>query len=310
MEACPPTQIIAGDNLEFLQKTAAKFDLSFVDPPFNQGRFYRKVSDNLDADVYWQGLRLLLDALRRRTSVGGGVFFMHREKNAEDALRILREAGWTFQNLIVWKKMASAVPCQNRFGKHYQIIVYATCGAKPRVFHRLRIDPPLAAHHKAKRDAGMYATDVWDDIRELTSGYFAGNEPLRDPNGGRFHKQQSPNALLARIILSATNPGDTVFDPYAGTGTTLTVARQLGRASVGVELDPENVENAQARLQQWRAVDDLQKLRPYYRFTPNFNAVWPSQCPQKPASTQAPRRRVASVSSAAQKHARLRVSSV
>ena len=63
-----------------------------------------------------------------------------------------------------------------RFGKHYQVIAFATKGKTPRVFHRLRIDPPLPAGYKHARENGMFVTDVWDDIRELTSGYFAGDE--------------------------------------------------------------------------------------------------------------------------------------
>ena len=136
---------------------------------------------------------------------------MQREKNTEFVLQCFRETGWTFQNLIVWKKKTSAVPGINRYGKHYQIIAFATKGKTPRVFNRLRIDPPLPADYKHARENGMYVTDVWDDIRELTSGYFAGDEALRDANGNRLHKQQTPIQLLLRIILSSTNPGDVVL---------------------------------------------------------------------------------------------------
>jgi DNA modification methylase len=117
-------------------------------------------------------------------------------------------------------------------------------------------------------------TDVWDDIRELTSGYFVGDEALRLPNGERFHKQQSPVALLLRIILSSTNPGDWVLDPFAGTGTTLVVAEQLGRPSVGMEIDPKNVEMIRWRLQEKREADSILPLRHYYRFTPNLDEIW------------------------------------
>ncbi len=77
------------------------------------------------------------------TSDGGAIYFMQREKNTEFVLQCLRDSGWTFQNLVVWKKKTSAVPGMKRFGKHYQIIGFATKGKTPRVFNRLRIDPPL-----------------------------------------------------------------------------------------------------------------------------------------------------------------------
>ena len=79
-----------------------------------------------------------------------------------------------------------------RFGKHYQIIAFATKGKTPRVFHRLRIDPPLPADYKYARENGMFVTDVWDDIRELTSGYFAGDEALRDADGEIAYTSSRP----------------------------------------------------------------------------------------------------------------------
>jgi DNA modification methylase len=120
----------------------------------------------------------------------------------------------------------------------------------------------------------MYVTDVWDDIRELTSGYFAGNEPIRSENGERAHKQQSPIQLLLRMILSSTNVEDTVFDPFAGTGTTLVVSKQLKRKSIGVELDPLNYEIIVNRLNNLRADDTIEKYRKDYLHTKNLEEIW------------------------------------
>lgn len=208
------------------------------------------------------------------TSDGGALYFMQREKNTEFVLRCLREAGWTFQNLIVWKKKTSAVPGMKRFGKHYQVIAFATKGKTPRVFHRLRIDPPLPAGYKHARKNGMFVTDVWDDIRELTSGYFAGDEALRDANGNRLHKQQAPIQLLLRIILSSTEPGDVVLDPFAGSGTTLVVAEQLGRKSIGIELDAFNVELIRNRVMEPRKSDDVARFYKDYISTPELREIW------------------------------------
>ena len=162
----------------------------------------------------------------------------------------------------------------NRFGKHYQIIAFATKGERPRVFHRLRINPPLPAGYKYERENGMFVTDVWDDIRELTSGYFAGDEALRDTEGNRLHKQQAPIQLLLRIILSSTNPGDVVLDPFAGSGTTLVVAEQLDRKSIGVELDKVNIKIIEGRLAEKREADDVSSLFKDYECTPDLEAIW------------------------------------
>ncbi|MXX84374.1 MAG: site-specific DNA-methyltransferase [Chloroflexi bacterium] len=261
----------------FLQSSAfaeSAIDLTFLDLPFNQAKEYASHDDDMPEGEYWNWMRDVCRAVYEQTSQGGAIYFMQREKNSEQVLRCLREAGWALQNLIIWKKLTSAVPMSRRFGKHYQIIAYATKGRRARVFHRLRIDPPLPANYRQKRKNGMYVTDIWDDIRELTSGYYAGDEALRNDDGQRFHKQQAPLALLLRIILSSTLPGDLVFDPFAGTGTTLVVARQLNRRGLGVEIDPDNAACIRERLRETRPADDIRRYFEHYQYTENLPEIW------------------------------------
>lgn len=268
---------IIQDNCERLLKEAKieKFDLSFLDPPFNQNKEYRNHNDNMHHSDYWDWMKRVCKLILKNTSGGGAIYFMQREKNTQYVLEALESTGWTFQNLIIWKKKTSAIPCVKRFGKHFQIIAFATKGETPRVFNKLRINPPLLVTEKYTRPTGIYVTDVWDDIRELTSGYFAGDEPLRLKNGERFHKQQSPVQLLTRIMLSSTKVGDVVFDPFAGTGTTLVVAKQLQRNTIGVEIDPTNVTFIKNRLLQERRSDNIIKYRKDYLFTKNLDDIWP-----------------------------------
>jgi len=182
------------------------------------------------------------------------------KKNTEQVLSCLRNSEWTLQNLIIWKKKTSAVPCSNKFGKHYQIIAYATKGEKSRIFNKLRISPQLPPNYKNGYENGIFVTDVWDDIRELTSGYYAGDEAIRSDNGERFHKQQSPVSLLIRIILSSSTIGDTILDPFSGTGTTLVVSKQLKRNSVGIEIDPDNVKCIYNRLETIKSLIVLKNI--------------------------------------------------
>lgn len=256
------------------ERIASKIDLAFLDPPFNQDKAYNAWDDNLPPAKYWEWMHEICAKVYTLTSDGGAIYFMQREKNAEFVLQCLRDTGWAFQNLIIWKKKTSAVPGLKRFGKHYQVIAFATKGKTPRVFHRLRIDPPLPAGYKHARENGMFVTDVWDDIRELTSGYFAGDEALRDAAGNRLHKQQAPIQLLLRIILSSTNPGDVVLDPFAGSGTTLVAAEQLGRHAIGIELDSHNVTLIQNRIAEQRKSDDVSRFFTDYIHTPNLETIW------------------------------------
>ncbi len=257
----------------------AGFALTFLDPPFNQGKNYAFFEDELPPDEYWEWLSRICAKVYDLTVEGGAIYFMQREKNTEHVLRVLRETGWTLQNLIIWQKRTSAVPGRWRYSKAYQIIAFATKGRKPRVFHRLRVDAPLRPEYRYERENGMFVTDVWDDIRELTSGYYAGDEALRYGDGRRVCVQQAPIALLVRILLASTEPGDWVLDPFAGTGTTLVVAEQLGRHAVGIEIDPQMVEVIHWRLGARRPADSIASLRHYYRFTSDLDAVWPLNAP-------------------------------
>ncbi len=272
------SRVFLDDCMRFLAnaaKEAPLFDFTFLDPPFNQGKEYREHDDRLGDREYWDWMREVCRLTLNHSSPGAAIYFMQREKNSENVLRVLRESGWQFQNLIVWRKKTSAIPSEVRYGKAYQVIAFATKGQRARVFNRLRIDPPLPNGYKP-REKGMFVTDVWDDIRELTSGYYAGDEALRYDDGGRIHKQQSPIALLLRMILSSTNPGDCVFDPFSGTGTTLVVASQLRRVGVGVEKDEVNFGCIQTRLRDARDADSILQYRNHYIHTSSLSEIWPA----------------------------------
>lgn len=269
-------EVVNTDCLSWLrQRDSADvgIDLTFLDPPFNQGKAYDGHDDSMPDAEYWDWMGEVCEQVWRLSSDGAAMYFMQREKNTEDVLRVLRESGWDFQNLIVWRKKTSAVPGMHRFGKSFQVIAFVTKSPRPRVFNRLRIDPPLPEGYHS-RATGVFVTDVWDDIRELTSGYFAGNEPLRDEHGDRLHKQQSPLSLLTRIVLASTMPGDRVLDPFAGTGTTLCVASRLNRRSIGIEKSARNVAAILRRLEGQRPEDDVNQYRDDYAHTPDLSEVW------------------------------------
>jgi DNA modification methylase len=232
-------KLLVGDCTELLRPTlgddlglTGDVGVTFLDPPFNQGKDYQYFDDSMLEEHYWEWMTEICAKVLAITEDGGALYFMQREKNAEHVLRCLRSTGWTLQNLIVWMKRTSAVPGPSRYGKQYQILAFGTKGARARVFHRLRVDVPLRPGYKQPRDGGVYVTDCWDDIRELTSGYFAGDEALRVREGTRFHKQQSPVALLLRIILSSTDPGDVVLDHFAGGSVRAIVAASFLRPAM------------------------------------------------------------------------------
>ncbi len=270
----PNHEVLLGNCLDFIREGHVRnVDLTFFDPPYNQGKDYSYFDDSQDPEKYWNWIQDVVSEIHRVTTQGGALYLMHREKNTERLLKVLRESGWNYQNLIIWRKMTSAVPSNMRYGKQYQVIAFVTKGERPRVFNRLRIDPPLPPNYKRQRKSGMYVTDIWEDIRELTSGYFAGDEAVRDKEGSRIHKQQTPIALLLRIILTSSMPKDVVFDPMAGTGTTAVVADQVKRSCVVVEIDPEYVELIRGRLETHRPSDNIAQYLIDYQHTLDLAAI-------------------------------------
>jgi modification methylase len=94
-----------------------------------------------------------------------------------------------------------------------------------------------------------------DDLQMRSDWLFpicAGPERLKDGQGRKAHPTQKPEALLHRVLLATSNPGDVVLDPFFGTGTTGAVARRLGRKWIGIERDKDYAAVARARIDKVR----------------------------------------------------------
>src|SRR5690606_23170731 len=90
-----------------------------------------------------------------------------------------------------------------------------------------------------------------DDVQMRSDWLFpicTGNERLKNDNGDKLHPTQKPEALLARVMLASTKPGDVVLDPFFGSGTTGAVAKRLGRNFVGVEREQCYIDAANERI--------------------------------------------------------------
>jgi hypothetical protein len=112
--------VLEGDCIKYLTQGAIHdVDTTFFDPPYNQGKEYRYFNDKQPEEKYWNWTKEILEKTYDVTETGGAIYFMYREKNAERVLRLLRKTGWNFQNLIIWKKKTSAVPCPKCFSKQY-----------------------------------------------------------------------------------------------------------------------------------------------------------------------------------------------
>ena len=163
---------------------------------------------------------------------------------------ILQDLGFWILNDVVWRKTN---PMPNfrgrRFTNAHETMIWASRepGGKGYTFN-----------YEALK-AGNEDIQVRSD---WTIPLCTGEERLKGPDGKKVHPTQKPEALLARVILSSSRPGDLVLDPFSGTGTTGAAAKRLGRQFIGIERDPAYAAAAEARFAQVEPLDEA-SLAPF-----------------------------------------------
>lgn len=232
-------------------------DLIFADPPFNIGYKYDTYIDNLTPEQYlaWT-LQWLLSA-HAVLKPKGTIWVACGDEYAAE-LKVAASEFYYMRSWVIWY-YTFGVNCVNNFSRSHTHLFYMTKDAKEFTFNAPEIKVPsarqLAGDHRAAPDGRLPdntwvlrpqdcpeafgpADDVW--LGSRVCGTF------KERAG--FHGCQMPEAILERIILACSNPGDSVLDPFAGSGSTLCVAKKLGRGYLGFDISPDYVTKANARL--------------------------------------------------------------
>jgi len=246
----PLDQILVGDCVAAMNALPpASVDLIFADPPYNLqlGGDLRRPDDSLvDAvDDDWDKFasfseydvftRAWLSAARRVLKPDGALWVIGSYHNIFRVGATLQDLGFWMLNDIVWRK---ANPMPNfrgrRFTNAHETLIWAARGEGSK----------YTFHYEALKGGN-------DDLQMRSDWYLplcTGEERLKDGSGAKVHPTQKPEALLARVLLSASNPGDVVLDPFFGTGTTGAVAKALGRHFIGLERDAVYAKAASERI--------------------------------------------------------------
>ena len=243
--------IIVGDCIDELGRLApASVDLVFADPPYNlqlEGALSRPDQSLVDAvDDDWDKFasfadydsftRAWLAATRRVMKPDATIFVIGSYHNIFRVGAIMQDLGFWILNDIVWRK---ANPMPNfrgrRFTNAHETMIWA------------------ARSSDAKGYTFNYeALKAGNEDCQARSDWFlpicSGPERLKDAAGRKTHPTQKPEALLARVLLAASNAGDLVLDPFFGSGTTGAAARRLHRSFIGLERDPIYADAARARI--------------------------------------------------------------
>jgi modification methylase len=246
----PCDQVIIGDCLEAMARLpAASVDLVFADPPYNlqlSGDLHRPnnspvdgVDDDWDKfagfDEYDRFSHAWLRACRRLLKPNGGLWVIGTYHNIFRIGAALQDLGFWILNDVIWRKTN---PMPNfrgrRFTNAHETLLWC------------------AASRETRYTFNYEAMKALNDELQMRSDWLiplcGGPERLRDSGGKKAHPTQKPEALLHRVLLASTRPGDIVLDPFFGTGTTGAVAKRLGRRFIGIERDPSYATLARRRI--------------------------------------------------------------
>ena len=254
----PLDQILEGDCIAHMAKMPDKsVDMIFADPPYNLqlgGNLLRPEGGKVDAcDDEWDRFesfaqyddftRDWLAEARRILKDDGSIWVIGSYHNIFRCGAILQDMGYWILNDIVWRKTN---PMPNfrgtRFTNAHETLIWCAKSEKSRYHFNYR-------QMKALNDDLQMRSD-W------TFPICSGGERLKNDEGDKVHPTQKPEALLYRILLACTKPGDVVLDPFFGTGTTGAVAKRLQRRWIGIERETDYIEAATKRIESEMPLDE------------------------------------------------------
>ncbi len=244
--------IIIGDCVENMNALPREsVDCIFADPPYNLqlgGDLHRPNNSKVDAvDNDWDQFESLkaydkftrewLTAARATLKPDGSIWVIGSYHNIFRLGSILQDLGFWVLNDIIWRK---SNPMPNfrgrRFTNAHETLIWAAKSEKSKYYF----------NYDAMKSLN-------EDLQMRSDWYLplcTGAERLKDDDGKKAHPTQKPESLLNRVLLSSTRKGDTVLDPFFGTGTTGAVAKKLGRSFIGLERDEIYADFARKRIKE------------------------------------------------------------
>jgi site-specific DNA-methyltransferase (adenine-specific) len=246
----PACRLIWGDTLEVLDGAVpdGAADLVFADPPYNLGKRFGTTPDSWpDEASYLAWTTRWLDLCVRKLSATGSMYVM-ASTQAMPHVDLHLRAKMTILSRIVWHYDSSGAQARHRFGSLYEPILHAVADRDRYTFNgdAVLVEARTGAQRRLVDRRGpeprpYAATKVPGNVWQFPRVRYRMKEYEEHPS-------QKPEALLERVVLASSNPGDLVLDPFAGTFTTGAVAVRHGRRFVGVEREEQYVAVGLRRL--------------------------------------------------------------
>jgi len=258
-------RLITGDCVKLLPKIRqGSIDLAVIDPPFNMGKEYDSIGDDLSRKEYLTWTEAWLAVLVPTLKDAASVFVAIADEFAAEVKVRADAAGLHMRNWIVWH-YTFGCSTKRKFARSHTHVLYFVRDPKNFHFDAGAVKVPSARQRVYKDRRAAHGGKVPDDVwvlrpEEEDSAYQEGTDTWHLPRVcGTFkervrhqtvgHPCQMPEAVLERIVGVASRPGDTVLDPMCGTGTTLVAAKRLGRNYLGIDLSSDYVSVARGRLE-------------------------------------------------------------
>jgi DNA modification methylase len=258
----PLDTIIQGDCISLLEGVEPFADLVFADPPFNIGYKYDVYEDTKAYDEYYAWTRAWMTACKNILKPTGSFWVAIGAEYAAEVRFIGRELGLTLRNWVIWH-YTFGQNTKRKFARSHTHLFYFTADPVEFAFNdeavRTFSDRERVYRDKRANPAGRLPDDVWTEFPRVC-GTFAQREG--------WHPCQMPESLLARIVRVCSRPGDVVFDPFAGSGTTAVAAKRLGRRYAGIDISEDYVKNANQRLAE---------IQPFGEINLGENSQWPEE---------------------------------
>lgn len=231
-------KIICGDAVEEMAKMPDKsVRLIVTDPPYNLNKDYGNNQDNLEFTEYLDFSRKWLKEAHRILTDDGTIYVFMGMRYISYIYSILeQELGMTFNSWITWFYTQGIGKTKGFSPRHDDILMF-TKHPKKFVFNLNDIRVPQKFYRSVNNMRGANPGNVW----VFSHMHYCNKNRQKHPT-------QKPEGLYERMILSSSNVGDIVLDPFSGSGTLLRVCQQTGRSGIGIEINPEYIEMTQERL--------------------------------------------------------------
>jgi DNA modification methylase len=247
----PATDIYVGDNRSILPNLReGSVDLIFADPPFNWDVNYGKWQDNMSRNAYLRFTYEWLDACLRVLAPYGSIWINIPDDTAAEIVVYLKEKKLTLINWCIWHFRFGQCRNSNFIVSKVHVLYFAKDPTN-RIWNPDQVLEPsdrattyADARTRRTQTPGLRVPlDVW-------YGQYWGRIQGNNKERRAMHENQIPEVYMDRIIRACSKSGDIVLDPFLGSGTTCTVARALGRRSIGIEYSRAIAKSAFERIQE------------------------------------------------------------